>query len=173
MELITDSPRRSRIGLAHQWWPTATATGTRTAAISSQAPNIGELMALNFPAPTTCPKIRILNRFLDRRKGRLFRANASGLISVRLKCEWSEPCVGALGLMHPTPVAAGDFELPAGATRTVRISTCKRGTGCPDPTSLRGRRRISVMVQALLFASNGQLVDATTRRDGRGSLVLP
>jgi hypothetical protein len=175
MKQLVDSPRSSRIGLAHQWWPTATATGTRTATISSSAPTIGDLIALNFPAPATCPKIRILNRFLDRRKGRLFRASASGLISVRLKCEWSEPCVGALGLMVPTPVAAGDIEVPAGETRTVQIPVCKRGTGCPnppDPRLLRGLRE-SVIVAIVLFAPNGQLVDATGKRDDRGYLVLP
>lgn len=176
MEPIIDglaARRKSGVAFASQLWPTSTATGTRTATISSAAGSIGELIALNVPGPTTCPKIRILNRFLSRDKGRLFKAGASGLISVRLKCEWSRPCVGALGLMNPTPVALGNIAVPAGETRTVQIAVCKRGTGCPNPTTLGGKRGV-LMVQVLLYAPNRQLVDVgLSEQDAGGYLVLP
>ena len=161
----------SAIGVARQWWRTATATGTRTATISSPAAGIGALVALKVPRPTTCPKLRILNR---RRGGNLrFEADADGVISVRLKCNWSRRCVGALGLMSPTPIAAGSISVPAGRTRTVRIGLCRRTVRCRGSVPrLRGGRH-RVLVQILLRAPNGQLVAATHRRDLGGLLVLP
>jgi hypothetical protein len=165
---------RSDIAVGYQWWRAATATGTRTATLDAPAESIGELIALRFPRPTSCPRVRILNR-RDRNGRPRFKANSDGHVAVRLKCRWTTRCVGALGLMLPTPVAAGDFAVPAGKTRTVRIPICTRKTRCPSfvPGLLQGGHRTSVAIQVLLFTPNGQLVDVPLGRQAFGTLALP
>ena len=160
----------SGFGLASELLRTATETGTRTATISSPAASIGALVALKLPRPTACPKIRILNRHGS--AGVRFKVDEDGYVPVRLKCRWSRRCVGALGLMLPTPVAAGAVSVPAGRTRTVRLGVCRRTLRCARSAPRLGRTN-TVGVQILLDAPNGQLVESTHRRDEYGVLRVP
>jgi hypothetical protein len=160
----------SGFGLAHELLRTAAQTGTRTATISSAAASVGALVALKLPPPTACPKIRILNRHSQ--AGVRFKVGDDGYVRARLKCRWSRRCVGALGLMLPTPVAAGAVSVPARKTRTVRLRVCRRTLRCPR-SAPRLERKTPVGVQILLEAPNGQLVESTHRRDDHGVLRLP
>jgi hypothetical protein len=161
----------TRIRFAYGWSRPHMATGIQTATISSPAASIGALIALKVPVPTTCPTIRILNARRGK-KNVQYKADADGVISVRLQCTWTEPCVGGLTLNIPLPMAAGDISVPAGQTRTVTIGLCGRAVKCSEPVPrLRGKTAVLTMV--LLRAPNGQLVEATDDRDDSGTLIVP
>jgi hypothetical protein len=171
MRLVADEDHHthasSGLSIAYQWWRTATATGTRTATISSAAASIGVLVALKFPRVTTCPKLRVLNP----RHGKVFQfmASAKGVVRVRVKCTWSKRCVGAVGLVMPSPVAVDSISVPAGRTRTVQLSLCKRSSqSCPLSAVSGQRTRLGVV--ALVRAPNGQVGIVVS---GEGDLKLP
>ena len=160
----------TRIRLAYGWSRAGTATGVRTATIGSSAASIGAQIALKVPTPTKCPTIRILNP----RNGSnvRYQADADGVISVKLQCTWSKPCVGGLTLNIPLPVAAGDISVPAGTTKTVSIGVCGHAVTCTEVFPVpKGASDVLAMV--LLRAPNGQLVEATDRRDSDGTLTIP
>ena len=162
--------RERTFGLAHQLLRSASDTGTRSATISSAAESFGALVAVRIPPPTTCPKMRILNR----RKGGIvqFKADADGYVPVRLKCQWSRRCTGAIGLLVPVPVASAAVSVPAGKTRTVRLGVCQVSIRCPKSVPRPPRRTPGLFVQVLLEAPNGQLVESTDRRVDGGVLTL-
>jgi hypothetical protein len=161
-----DTHPSSGLGVAYQWWRTATATGTRTATISSPAASIGGLIALKVPGPTTCPKLRVLN---PRRGHTLQFRTTKGVVPVRLKCAWSRRCVGAFGLVSPTALVSGDFSIAAGRTRTVRLSYCKRSSPTCPLSGISGHK-VKLGVLGIVGKANGQFVTAA---GGAGVLKLP
>ena len=116
------SPRVPLV-VATQRWPTAAASGVRTATISDPGTSVGALVALSYPLPVACPRVRVLTRhFSETRDG-------SRLIYARMRCMWSAPCHGAFEGLDDSfrKLAASDFSIPAGATRTVPIAVTPFG----------------------------------------------
>jgi hypothetical protein len=171
------------IGVAFGPWSSGS-TGPRTATIDTPSASIGELVALNIPAPITCPKVRILNRrtsFLEgthREHGPLLEAGANGLVPIRLRCEWTAPCVGAIGVFSEGLVwlVASDITVPAGQTRTLKLPTCRLDPGCPERKYSRPildhSQTVVVAIQILAESSNGQLIPAARNADMVGQLVI-
>jgi hypothetical protein len=115
--------QRAPLVVATQRWPTATASGSRTATISDASASVGALVALNYPLPVACPRVRVLTRhFSETRDG-------SRLIYARMTCVWAAPCHGAFEGLDDNfrKLAASDFSIPAGATRTVPIAVTPFG----------------------------------------------
>ena len=173
MTPTTDIPHLSAtsIGLATERWPTTAPTGARTAGISSASPSIGEVIALHDLAPATCPQVHILNRrgtlFIGgrRRTVPILTVGSRHMIAVRLRCDWTVRCVGAVGLFDfdLAELAAGNISVPAGQVRTVLIPICTATPKCPlgpdaaERKRLRGRQSIDVVMQLLVTLPNGQL----------------
>jgi hypothetical protein len=143
------------IAIATQRWRPSTATGQRTATISTAQPSIGGLIGINFPAPITCPEVRILTHH--------YRPTSDGLIRARLKCVWAARCVGAFEGVDmeehfPVPkIAASDISIPAGQTRTVLVAL--------TPGGLRALRRHHTLHFDVLvwdFTASKQFVIAGT-----------
>jgi hypothetical protein len=141
------------IGIATKRWPPATATGTRTATISSPNQSIGELISLNYAKPIACPAVKILTH--------KFKATSDGLVLVRIKCAWTARCTGAfegVDLEDRFPVgkiAASDFSIGAGQTRTIPIALTKQGA-----KALKAHRILAFDVFVWVFAPAGQPVVA-------------
>jgi hypothetical protein len=120
-----DSPPRRPIAIATQRWRPPTATGQRTATIATAQPSLGALIGVNLAAPIGCPTVRILTHH--------YKPTPDGLIRARLKCVWAAPCVGAfegvdMEEQFPVPrIAASDFSIPAGQTRTVPVALTPGG----------------------------------------------
>lgn len=147
----------SRVGIAIQRWGPASATGDRKARISRPEANAGELLALHYPAPITCPHVKVLSRH--------FQPNSRGIMSVKMKCNWTARCQGAfegvdLEDHFPTPkIAASDFTIPAGQTRSVPIATTRAGFRA---LKQHGRLKFDIFVWA--FTAAHQIVIAGADR---------
>jgi hypothetical protein len=176
------------IVVAYQRWHSATETGRRTSPLSSRGEGIGDLIALTYPSPITCPQVKILNRSTsikfgdqERETVPVMTASAGGRIAVRLKCVWRVPCVGdfrafgsASGPFGFLEVASSRFVVPADRTRTVQIATCARGTSCWSSgtgAALRQGRVVDVDIYIVVVAANGQVVPAAAP-GSPGELVL-
>jgi hypothetical protein len=172
------------IGMAFGRWSSPGTTAARSAAITTPSSSVGDLIALNVPSPTTCPKLRILNprisfsvgRHLQR--GPLLKAGPDGLVPVRLHCEWTAPCVGAIGIFSVELVrlAAGDITVPPGQTRTLQISTCSVKSNCSEHKYARPildhSHTVQVAIQIIAATSNGQLIPAARNADRVGELEI-
>jgi hypothetical protein len=176
----------SDIDVAFERWPHTFATGGRVAAVSAASESVGEEIALDYPAPTTCPKVAILAprtrlSFYGRpHRGPILKVGRDGLVSVRMKCKWTAPCVGAMGVFDERllGLAESDFRVPAGQTRTVQIAACNLRSVCKNTSrklaqaELRPGARIPVFVQILAQLSNGQLVPADVGHTSPGLLEV-
>jgi hypothetical protein len=154
-----DSPKAPpvRLFIATQRWRPAASTGGRTARIGSSASSIGELIALSYPEPITCPKVKVLSHRL--------KPNRQGVLSVPMKCEWTERCRGWFLGAAPAPgsppsyqlpgpeIAVSQYSIPAGQTRTVPIALTKHGRKL-----LRQHRTLSFFIELWISRSNGRLV---------------
>jgi hypothetical protein len=166
------------IGMAVGQWSSATATGARSAAITTPGSSVGDLIALNIPTPITCPKIRMLNRRASfsmgghRQTGPLLTAGPNGLVPIRLHCDWTARCVGAIGVFSDQLVwlVAADITIPAGQTRTLQVSTCSLDSNCPGrkyaQPILNHSHTVVVAIQIIAATSNGQLIPATRNKFG-------
>jgi hypothetical protein len=145
--------RRVPLVVATQRWPTAAASGTRTATISDSGSSVGALVALNYPLPVACPRVRVHTRhFVETRDG-------SRLVYARMTCVWTAPCRGAFEGLDDRfrKLAASDFSIPAGATRTVPIAVTPFGQ-----KSLKRNHRQHLAVFVWAFTAIGQPVLAGT-----------
>jgi hypothetical protein len=157
--LYFDTPRRPpvRLFIASQRWHPAGGAGGRTARIGSSAPSIGELIALRYPEPITCPKVKVLSHRL--------KPNRQGVLSVRMECDWTERCRGwflgaAPAFGSPSTyqlpgreIAVSQYSIPAGQTRMVPIALTKHGRKL-----LRQHRKMSFFIELWVARSNGRLV---------------
>jgi hypothetical protein len=113
-----------------------------------------------------------------RSAGPILKAGADGLVRVRLTCQWTAPCVGALGAFDQRLAAdaESDFTVPAGKTRTVLITVCDRRSTCADRRFVQGElrpgARIPVLIEIFADLSNGQVVPAGPRYTVPGLLVV-
>lgn len=153
------SPRTPpvRVFVATQRWHPAAGTGGRTARISSSAPSVGELIALSYPEPITCPRVKLL--------GHRLRSNRQGILSVPLRCDWTQRCRGWFEGAAPAPqspppyylpgpvIAVSQYSIPAGQTRTIRIALTKHGRKL-----LTHHHRLPLLIELWSFRSNHQLV---------------
>jgi hypothetical protein len=174
----------SAIGMAVGQWSPAGATGARGAAINTPSSSVGDLITLNIPAPITCPKIRILNRRTafsvggHRQRGPLLKAGPTGLVPIRLHCDWTAPCVGAIGVFNDQLVwlVASDIKIPAGQTRTLQLRTCNLTPNCPERKYARPilnhSHTVPVAIQVIAATSNGQLIPALRNIDRVGELEI-
>jgi hypothetical protein len=152
-----DPSRRPRVRLfiATQRWHPAAATGDRKAPIGSSASSIGELIALSYPEPVTCPKVKLLKH--------RFKPNRQGILSVPLRCDWTARCRGWFEGAAPAPrsanllpgpvIAVSQYSIPAGQTRTVRIALMKHGR-----TLLKHHHTLPFFIELWASRSNGRLV---------------
>jgi hypothetical protein len=154
-----DSPRTPpvRLFIATQRWHPAAGTGGRAARIGSSAPSIGGLIALSYPEPITCPKVKVLSH--------RFKPNRQGVLSVPMKCDWTARCRGWFLGAAPAPgsppasqlpgpeIAVSQYSIPAGQTRTVRIALMKHGR-----TLLKHHHTLSFFIELWTSRSNGRLV---------------
>ncbi|MFL5824029.1 MAG: hypothetical protein ACJ764_11365 [Solirubrobacteraceae bacterium] len=161
---VFDQPQASRLGLAIQRWHPASATGDRTATISASENHNGQLLALHYPEPITCPRVKVLTR--------RFRPNRHGILDVRMKCQWTAKCQGAFegvdmedNFFTPPKIAASDFTIPAGATRTVPIAVTRRGM-----KSLKRHHRLRLDIFVWAWTSANQPVIAGA---GRSKITAP
>src|SRR5207245_4721421 len=112
-----------------------------------------ELIGVNFAEPTTCPRIRILTHD--------YKPTRDGLIRARLKCVWAAPCVGAFegvdleDRFRVPKIAASDFSIPAGQTRTVLVALTPGGE-----RALRRHRKLGFDVFVWVFTAAHQFVVA-------------
>ena len=153
--------------LAYRRWGSPTPTGARAAAISGAAESTSELIALNIPGPSGCPRVQLLNPrgglISPHRRVPLLSVAADGRVPVLLKCDWSRRCDGSVSFA-PAPfgeVFAGhDFAMSAGQRRTVRVPVCAPVTRCPaiggPPTFPRRARDQPVQVVIQVLRPNGQ-----------------
>jgi hypothetical protein len=172
------------IGMAFGRWSSASPTGARSAAITTPSSSVGDLIALNVPSPVTCPKLRILNQRISfsvgrqRQSGPLLKAGPNGLVPIRLHCQWTAPCVGAIGVFSVELVwlVAGDITVPAGQTRTLELSTCSLNSSCPGrryaQPILNQSHTVEVAIQIIAATSNGQLIPAARNIDRVGELEI-
>ena len=153
----------SRFSIATQRWHPAKATGTRTATISRAASSTAALLAVHYPEPITCPRVKVLSRH--------FQPNRHGILRVRMTCQWTARCRGAfegvdLEDHFPTPkIAASDFSIRAGATRTVRIALTRRGF-----RALKRHHKLAFDIFVWVQNSAGQYVVAGSKR---GKITAP
>jgi hypothetical protein len=154
-----DSPRtpRVRLFIATQRWHPAAGTGGRAARIGISAPSIGGLIALSYPEPITCPKVKVLRH--------RFKPNRRGVLSVAMKCDWTARCRGWFLGAAPAPgsppsyqlpgpeIAVSQYSIPSGQTRRVPIALTKHGR-----TLLKHHRTLSFFIELWISRSNGQLV---------------
>jgi hypothetical protein len=146
-----------RLFIATQRWHPAVGTGGRTAPIGSSASSIGELIALSYPEPTTCPRVSLLSH--------RFKANRQGILSVPMKCDWTARCRGWFEGAEASPqapprdhlpgpiIAVSQYSIPAGQTRTIRIPLTKHGR-----RFLARHHRWQFLIELWTTRSNGQLV---------------
>jgi hypothetical protein len=155
--------KASRLGIAIQRWHPASATGSRTAQISKTEGNSGQLIALHYPQPITCPKVKVLSR--------RFRPNRRGILFVKMHCQWTATCRGAfegvdLEDHFPTPkIAASDFTIPAGQTRSVPIATTRAGF-----KALKRHHKLAFDIYVWAYTAANQIVIAG---DARGKIRAP
>ena len=150
-------PPPVRLFIATQRWHPAAVTGGRTARIGSSAASIGELIALRYPEPITCPNVKVLSR--------RFKPNRQGILSVPMRCDWTAPCRGWFLGAAPAPgappgqplpgpeIAVSQYSIPAGQTRTVPIRLTKHGR-----TLLKNHHTLSLFIELWTSRSNGALV---------------
>ncbi len=172
------------VGMAFARWSSAGATGARSAGITTSGSSVADLIALNVPAPTTCPKLRILNRRTSfpagrhRQSGPLLEAGPNGVVPIRLHCQWTAPCRGAIGVFSTGLVllAAEDITVPAGQTRTLPINTCSLSSNCPGrkyaQPILNHSHTVMVAIQIIAATSNGQLIPAVQNGAVVGELQI-
>ena len=146
-----------RLFIATQRWHPAGGTGGRSARIGSSAPSIGELIALGYPEPITCPKVKVLSH--------RFKPNRQGVLSVPMKCDWTARCRGWFLGAAPAPgappgqplpgpeIAVSQYSIPAGQTRTVPIALTMHGR-----TLLKQHHTLSFFIELWTSRSNGRLV---------------
>jgi hypothetical protein len=175
-----DFPGPSRIRSADQWWLSARPTGTRTASISASAKSIGDLIAVAYPRPITCPTLRVVNRpqrvppdrYGSPTRDQVLELSSNGRIAVRLKCEWSVRCIGGFGVGTSPIAAAGNFSLPPHQSRTVQITWCRSGSRCPQGGgNLPRHSEFALVDDAVVRLPNGQFAD-TPVEGGPGELLL-
>lgn len=153
----------SRLGIATQRWGPAAATGGRQAEISAPSPAFGMLIALHYPAPITCPKVKVVSH--------RFQPNRQGILFVTMGCHWTARCHGAfegvdLEDRFPTPkIAASDFSIPAGQTRSVPIAMTRAGF-----KALKRHRKLKFDIFVWAFTSAHQIVVAG---EGRSVITAP
>jgi hypothetical protein len=154
-----DSPRTPpvRLFIATQRWHRAAGTGGRVAGIGIAAPSIGGLIALSYPEPITCPKVKVLSH--------RFKPNSRGVLSVPMKCDWTERCRGWFLGAAPAPgappgepipgpeIAVSQYSIPSGQTRTVPIALTEHGRRL-----LKHHRTLSLFIELWTSRSNGRLV---------------
>ncbi len=151
------TPSANRLGIATERWRPAAATGNRKATISASSPAYGELIALHYPSPITCPKVKVLSH--------QFQPNRRGLLFVKMRCNWTARCRGAfegvdLEDHFPVPkVAASDFTIPAGETRSVPIAMTRAGS-----KALRRRGKLKFDIYIWAYTSARQIVVAGEAR---------
>jgi hypothetical protein len=151
------TPSSNRLGIATQRWRPAGATGGRKARISAPAPALGELVALHYPTPITCPRVKVLSHH--------FQPNRQGILSVKMSCDWTARCRAIfegvdLEDHFPTPkIAASDFTIPAGKTRSVPIAMTRAGS-----RALRRHGRLRFDIYIWAYTSANQIVVAGTAR---------
>ena len=146
-----------RLFIATQRWHPAASTGGRTARIGSSAPSVGELIALRYPEPITCPYVKVLSH--------RFTPNRKGILSVPMKCDWTARCRGWFLGAAPAPgappsqplpgpeIAVSQYSIPAGQTQTVPIALTKHGR-----TLLKNHHTLSLFIELWISRSNGRLV---------------
>lgn len=153
----------NRLGIATQRLRPARATGGRTASISAVSPGLGQLIALHYPAPITCPKVKVLSHH--------FQPNRHGIMFVRMRCNWTANCRAIfegvdLEDRFPTPkIAASDFTIPAGQTRSVPIAMTRAGS---QALRRHGTLRFDIYIWA--YTSAHQIVVAG---GSRSKIIAP
>jgi hypothetical protein len=174
----------SGIGMAFEPLSSAGTTGPRSATVTTPSGSVGDLIALNIPPPIACPMLRIVNPRASfyvgthRLRGPLMTAGPAGLVPIRLHCDWTAPCVGAIGVFSEGLVwlVASDIAVPAGQTRTLKIPTCSVNTACPERKYsrpiLNHSHTVVVAIQIIAATSNGQLIPAARNADRVGELVI-
>ena len=155
-QYLSGSSQPVRLFMATESWHPAGATGSRSARISIATPSVGQLIALHYPEPATCPKVNVLSYQLP--------ASARGVVSVRMKCAWAAACHGWLegggevssvqghAFFGPPLVAVGQYSIPAGQTRTVPIALTRHGR-----EELKKHHSLPIGVELWAVRSNGQL----------------
>jgi hypothetical protein len=114
--------------------------------------SVGQLIALHYPHPVTCPNVTVLNSRA--------RANGRGFIFVRMHCGWAARCRGRFQAtdIQGTPylgdnVAVGRYSIPAGKTRRVPIRLTRLGR-----KALKRYRIVDVEPYLQGVRSNGQFL---------------
>jgi hypothetical protein len=114
--------------------------------------SVGQLIALHYHHPVTCPNVTVLNSRA--------RANGRGFIFVRMHCGWAARCRGRFQAtdIQGTPylgdnVAVGRYSIPAGKTRRVPIRLTRLGR-----KALKRYRIVDVEPYLQGVRSNGQFL---------------
>lgn len=156
-QYLSGSSEPIRLFMATESWHPAGPTGSRSARISMSVPSVGQLIALHYPDPATCPNVKVLNHRLS--------ASAQGTVSARMKCAWAAACRGWLEagselskvrghiFYGPPLIAVGQYSIPAGQTRTVPIALTRRGRD-----ELKKHHSLPIGVELWAVRSNGQFV---------------
>jgi hypothetical protein len=151
------SRKRVRLFMATESWHPAGATGGRSARISMAAPSVGQLIALHYPQPASCPKVKVLSHRLQQ--------SARSTVSVRMECAWGAAChgwfeaggevsrVSGHTFYGPPLVAIGQYSIPAGQKRTVQIPLTRHGR-----KELKKHHSLPIGVELWAARSNGQML---------------
>lgn len=156
-QYLSGSSEPVHLFMATESWHPAGGTGSRSARISRAAPSVGQLIALHYSEPATCPNVKVLSHRLP--------ASARGIVSVRMRCAWAAAChgwfegggevskVSGHTFYGPPLIALSQYSIPAGQARTVPIALTSHGR-----RELKKHHSLPIGVELWAMRSNGQLV---------------